>query len=171
MKAATVDSTIVATVGSVFSLMGNYPQGWRCPILAQVDDVSGPDLEVDTESGRGGWRDVGEAKHESRRPIADELGAVEQFDLGCAGARGMDGEMSQHFLAQMLGDVGRAEGPAEAFAGEPDLCGGFLDLLAVAGHHEVDGAADLFRDALRRDGRPAAGCRARQARVWPALGA
>jgi hypothetical protein len=58
--------------------------------------------------------------------------------------------MSDDLLAQMLGDVGRAQGSGQALAGEPDLGGRIADLLAVAGHHSVDRGADLFGDALRR---------------------
>ena len=50
----------------------------------------------------------------------------------------------------MLGDVGRAQGAGQAFAGEPYLFRGFLDLLAVAGHHGVDRGADFFRNPLGR---------------------
>ena len=67
----------------------------------------------------------------------------------------------------MLGDVGSAQGAGQAFAGEPDLLSRFLDLLAIAAHHEVDRGADLFRDALRRaqDGGGAGSSRTANARL------
>jgi hypothetical protein len=45
--------------------------------------------------------------------------------------------------------VRRAQGPGQAFAGQADLGGGVANLPAIAGHHEVNRGADLFRDALR----------------------
>lgn len=67
-----------------------------------------------------------------------------QFGLGAAGARGVDGEVPQDLLAQMLGDMGSAQGAREAFAGEPDVGGGVADPFTFARHHSVDRSADLF---------------------------
>jgi hypothetical protein len=67
-----------------------------------------------------------------------------------APARGRHGERSQDLHAQMLGNMRGAQGPAEAFADEPDLFRSLLDRFAFACDHGVDGGADPFRDALRR---------------------
>jgi hypothetical protein len=78
--------------------VGNCPHQPR--LIRQVNDVTSSDLEIHGKAGRAGGCDVGEPEHESRGAIADELGnAVEKFDLGRAGTGGMDGEVSQDFLA------------------------------------------------------------------------
>jgi hypothetical protein len=60
------------------------------------------------------------------------------------------GEAPRGLLAQVLGDVRGARGTGQTFAREPDLFRGIADFLALARHHEVDGAADLGGDALGR---------------------
>jgi hypothetical protein len=49
----------------------------------------------------------------------------------------------------MLGDLGRAQGSGQGFAGEIYLCGRFADLSAVAGDHGINRGADLFGYPLR----------------------
>src|SRR5438105_11275822 len=113
--------------------MGEIFQSWgivrKGRVVAQVDDVTGLDLEIERNSRIGRGLYAGEPEHKCGRSIADKFGwAVEQFDLGGAGAGGRDGEVAQDLLAQVLGDVGSAQGAGQAFAGEPNLLRGFLDL-------------------------------------------
>ncbi len=56
----------------------------------------------------------------------------------------------QNLLAQVLGDVGQAQGPGQAFAGEPCLAGGIGNCLNLAGDHAIDRSADFLGYSLRR---------------------
>jgi hypothetical protein len=65
----------------------------------------------------------------------------------------------------MLGHVGSAQGPREACPGQSDVLGGIADFLAIAGHHDVDRAGNVLRNALGRPGGTAGWSSAASARL------
>ena len=55
-------------------------------IIGQVDHVSGPDLDIDSNGRRGRGRDTGQAEHKGAGAITDYLvDAVQQLALHGAG--------------------------------------------------------------------------------------
>jgi hypothetical protein len=88
---------------------GDNPHGRL--IIGQVDDVTRLHFDADAERRAGGGSDAGDAQHERAGAIADDfVGGVEQFRLGCAGARRGDAKASDNFLAQVFDDVRLVEG-------------------------------------------------------------
>jgi hypothetical protein len=114
-------------------------------LFAAGDDVTGLHLDPDVDRWRLFRLDASEAQNNRTGAIADHFViAVEQLAFDGAGARCGDGKMAQDLLPQMLGNMRLAQGAGQAFTGEPYLCGGVADLLAIARHHGVDRGDDLF---------------------------
>src|SRR6266702_8555364 len=127
VKVFTVPATSASMAARTFaeiriglSVMGNGPDGRR--IVAQVDDVAGAHLDVQTDARLGGRLDPGQTQDKGRRPVLDRgvLG-IEQLDLCRAGTGGSDGERSSDLLLHELIDVRPAELAAEVFSAQPYL--------------------------------------------------
>ena len=122
---AAVEAPHQSGMGFDLSDVGNCTHGRHVDDFAwlrrDVDYVAGLDFEIERNARIGRGRDAGKAQDEGRRAIARHLiAAVEQLHLGGASAGGMNGEVPQDLLAQMLGDVGRAHPPRGAEEAQPD---------------------------------------------------
>jgi hypothetical protein len=78
-----------------------------CRFIIQHNYVPRLRFDIDGDARASFRFDARQAEHEAAGAVAHEfVGAVEQVDLGAAGARGMNGEVPQDLLAHVLGDVG-----------------------------------------------------------------
>jgi hypothetical protein len=89
------------------SKRGSKAQGRARRVVAEVDNVTRPYLQIDRKRRRRCWRDVSEAQNKRTGAVAGDLGiAVEQIDLGGAGVRRCDCQVPQDPLAQVSATCG-----------------------------------------------------------------